>query len=65
MRYYIINEKTHKWTLINFRCELLVDTFKKMYPTLKFVVKDETLHGSKMRLDPMNYEKYLDGVREE
>ena len=62
MRYYIINEKTNKWTLMTFTHQLMVNTFKQMYPTLKFIFKDETLHGDKLRLDPMNYEKYLAGV---
>lgn len=62
MRYYIINEKNNKWTLMTFTHQLMVQAFKKLYPTLKFILKDETLHGDKLHLDPMNYEKYLAGV---
>lgn len=65
MRYYIINEKTGAWSLMTFKHEEMVGMFEKMYPSLKFIKKDETLHGDKLFLDASKYHKYLDGVRDE
>ncbi len=65
MRYYIINEKTGAWSLMTFKHEEMVGLFEKMYPSLKFIIKDETLHADKLFLDASKYHKYLDGVRDE
>ena len=65
MRYYIINEKTGAWSLMTFTHEEMVRMIEKMYPSLNFIRKDETLHGDKIFLDASKYHKYLDGVRDE
>lgn len=65
IQYFIINEKTGAWSLMTFSHEHTVSMFEKMYPTLKFVRKDQSLHGHKLFLDASKYHKYLDGVRDE
>lgn len=65
MRYYIINENTGAWSLMSFKHPEMVRMFQKLYPSLTFIAKDETLHGNKLFLDASKYHKYLDGVRDE
>lgn len=63
MKYYIIEPKTERWVEMNFTHVTDLRLFQQLYPTLKFVAKDQTLHGKKMYLDPSKKFKSILGVK--
>lgn len=63
MKYYIIDPKSERWLVMDFTHTENLRLFQQLYPTLKFVPEDQTLHGKKLYLDPSKKFRSFLGVK--